>query len=64
MYGAVPPVTVAVNVTAVALVGAAGVNVNSADNASGDIMTVADFVSVADALSVPVTLIVYVPLAL
>ena len=44
MYGAVPPETVAVKVTRVALVGVAGEKVKSADNATAAIVMLANFV--------------------
>ena len=44
MYGAVPPETVAVNDTRVALVGFAGENVKSADRATAAMVMLADLV--------------------
>jgi hypothetical protein len=62
VYGVVPPLVVAVNVTVFGIV--VGVNVKSLVNANGLIVTDADALAVAVLASVAVTDIVLEPLVL
>jgi len=57
----VPPVVVAVKVTTVPFVGAAGTNVKSTDRVEGEIVTVCDAVAVLEFASVTVSEMVKLP---
>ena len=61
LYGVVPPLTVAVNVTDPPTVGEEGDHVKSAVSAAGAIVIVLDEVALAEFASLTVTVTVYVP---